>query len=238
MLNTTYTQTENQQNPTEGVPPSDSLRGSANSRGEKSLVLKLEPSRIVLDGEWTRVFDDDALGVAVYMRPRADRGVTVKVFQGKRTKPDFFESFLTEDSARQRWTGWYNRIVKWHEKKAERRAERKAEMAKPHDLNVGDVLSASWGYDQTNCNFFEVIRVIGKRTVEIREIGKEKDYAGSMHGVCVPRKGHYIDEPMIKRVNVDGSVKIFTWGVHAYKETPREVGGIQVFEPHSFSEWA
>ena len=38
-------------------------------------------------------------------------------------------------------------------------------------LSVGDILSSSWGYDQTNVNFYEVVRATTK-TVWLRERGK------------------------------------------------------------------
>ena len=44
-------------------------------------------------------------------------------------------------------------------RKAERRAERRAMKQNGHGINVGDCLVASWGYDQTNVDFFQVVRV-------------------------------------------------------------------------------
>jgi len=41
-------------------------------------------------------------------------------------------------------------------------------------LKVGDVLEASWGYDQTNVDFFQVVALRGKTQCVIREIcGRE-----------------------------------------------------------------
>ena len=39
-----------------------------------------------------------------------------------------------------------------------------------HSLKVGDIVDSSWGYDQTNVNFYQVIEVVGAHTVKIREI--------------------------------------------------------------------
>ena len=38
-----------------------------------------------------------------------------------------------------------------------------------HDLEIGDILSASWGYDQTNINYFEVVKTSPK-SVEVLEV--------------------------------------------------------------------
>lgn len=45
--------------------------------------------------------------------------------------------------------------------------EYKAKRNKPHSLEVGDILYASWGYDQTNIDFFKVVELVGKTQVKI-----------------------------------------------------------------------
>ncbi|MCO4921779.1 hypothetical protein M1V64_25450 [Escherichia coli] len=37
-------------------------------------------------------------------------------------------------------------------------------------VSVGDVFVSSWGYEQTNVNFYQVISVHGKKTVTVQEI--------------------------------------------------------------------
>ena len=49
--------------------------------------------------------------------------------------------------------------------------------AAPHDLKVGDILYSSWGYDQTNIDFYQVTAV-GVHSVKIREI-EQKVVGGS-----------------------------------------------------------
>lgn len=38
------------------------------------------------------------------------------------------------------------------------------------DVKVGDTFCATWGYEQTNVDFYKVVRVL-KKMVEIQEIG-------------------------------------------------------------------
>lgn len=38
------------------------------------------------------------------------------------------------------------------------------------DIKVGDIFFMSWGYDQTNVNFFQVIELVGEKMVRIREV--------------------------------------------------------------------
>ena len=73
----------------------------------------------------------------------------------------------------------------------ERKAARKAEQNKPHGWEPGMILYASWGYDQTNIDFYEVIEVIGKTMIRMELIGSQRatdsgDYSHGMAEEVVP----------------------------------------------------
>lgn len=80
-------------------------------------------------------------------------------------------------------------------------AKEKKEKAKAigHDFHVGQIFYDSWGYEQTNIDFYEVVRTTGK-TVWLKEIAAEKKYTGDMVGTttAIPKK--YISEEMKKSV--------------------------------------
>jgi len=73
-------------------------------------------------------------------------------------------------------------------------------------LVVNDVLSSSWGYDQTNVDFYQVTRLVGKCMVELRQIGSAREYTGGMSGTCTPCMNQFLTnkEPMRKRVIYSG----------------------------------
>ena len=52
-------------------------------------------------------------------------------------------------------------------------AERKAKRLAQHSLKVGDILYASWGYDQTNIDWFKVDKLIGKSKVTLVPLGSK-----------------------------------------------------------------
>lgn len=83
----------------------------------------------------------------------------------------------------------------------DRRNERKINATRPTTLKEGDILYSSWGYEQTNIDYYQVTKVIGKRTVEIREIGQRREETNFMQGNCWPVKDRFINEPMRKVVN-------------------------------------
>ena len=46
----------------------------------------------------------------------------------------------------------------------------KTEKANKYGVKVGDIFSASWGWEQTNVNFFQVIALVGETSVRVREV--------------------------------------------------------------------
>jgi len=59
-----------------------------------------------------------------------------------------------------------------------------------HQLKAGDIFVHSWGYDQTNINFFQVVKAGGK-TVIVQEIEDEAvpGTEGFMCDQCIPKPG-------------------------------------------------
>ncbi len=84
----------------------------------------------------------------------------------------------------------------------EDRARRKAEMVAA--IGVGTVLHCSWGYDQTNCDFYEVIDKKGQ-TVTLRPIaGKDVGPSSGMATRLQPQPGQFTGEAFKKRITEYG----------------------------------
>lgn len=65
------------------------------------------------------------------------------------------------------------RIADGEVKEADVTAKAKPETPKKnnkYNVQVGDIFSASWGYEQTNNDFFQVVEVVGKSSVRVREV--------------------------------------------------------------------
>lgn len=76
-------------------------------------------------------------------------------------------------------------------------------------VNNGDIFVATWGYEQTNADFYQVIAVTPKG-VRIRHIkSKEKTEGSSMSGYAVPIKDAFDGSPKTKRITIyDGEENI------------------------------
>lgn len=70
-------------------------------------------------------------------------------------------------------------------------------MANPYvenDFEIGDILYTSWGYDQTNVEFFQVVGKTAK-TIKVREIRADVKETGFMCGHSMPVKDDFQDRP-------------------------------------------
>jgi hypothetical protein len=140
-------------------------------------------------------------------------------------------SFKNQESRRQWVADLFECATSAANRTAQRKAEKAAARAKGHALQVGDVLRASWGYDQTNIDYYEVTKLIGSQMVEIREIGCQSQETMSMQGESVPAPGHYIGEPKRCKVSDYGerdSVKVSSCA-NAYKMKPQIIGGMKIY---------
>lgn len=80
-----------------------------------------------------------------------------------------------------------------------------------HILKVGSILASSWGYDQTNVTFYEVIALNGKTMATLREIAQQVVRQGGMQGLVRPLPGEFRGAPMRKKVRTDGYIRIEDW---------------------------
>ena len=93
-------------------------------------------------------------------------------FGGRKQRPSFWHYYPSSGHRSQRIGTWFDAL----KKDAERKAEARAARYQPHELKVGDILVATWGYNQTNVDFYEVMGLIGKNTVELMEIESRTDH--------------------------------------------------------------
>ena len=109
----------------------------------------------------------------------------------------------------------------WQEKESELKKQRELEnIEKAKNVKIGDVFACSWGYDQTNVDFYQVVKRSPK-TVTLREIEKtQTGETGFMSGEVKPVLNAFIGDP-IRRKLIGDEVFIKSF-MHAYKTDPNE----------------
>lgn len=126
----------------------------------------------------------------VYTYSRAG-GIYAVGFRGTAGKPAFHYRFKDEQRREAHIAQFFTGLQEHSNSVAERR---KAASAFRHDVKVGDIFRASWGYDQTNIDYYEVVALIGQHMAEVREIQQQSKETGWLQGDCVPAPGKWATE--------------------------------------------
>ena len=142
--------------------------------------------------------------ISTFLRGEGER-IHVVAYAGKAIKPSAHYTFGTREKAGDWVTRWAAAVKEQEQSRKARWDERNAFA---HSLKVGDVLDSMWGYDQTNIDFYEVTRLVGAKSVEVRKIAAAREHTGHMTGTCTPIAGRFVGEAMTKRVGRGNSVRI------------------------------
>ena len=102
-------------------------------------------------------------------------------FTGKQSKPNWHNKFTDNDAMKKKIHNRIDNILHWEQKKAERKEERKNALV---DVKVGDLFYNSWGYEQTNLDFYQCVEKKGK-TMTLRPIASKTVEGSTMcHGMA------------------------------------------------------
>lgn len=107
---------------------------------------------------------------------------------------------------------WVNSVVAEITKKESEKNSRKEAVkaaTKAAIINIGDIFSHSWGWEQTNIQFYQVISVKGQ-TIQLQEVRQNRVQNGFMSGTCTPIVGEFLNEqPFTKRVKCLSCGKVY-----------------------------
>jgi len=96
-------------------------------------------------------------------------------------------------------------VLDRREEKKRARAEVKK---KGNPFKVGQILYNSWGYEQTNIDYFQIVRVTDA-SVFIREIGRDFEGTGWLQGKSKPKKDNFVSDEVLRK-----TVIYDTYGAH------------------------
>lgn len=66
--------------------------------------------------------------------------------------------------------------------------KKKAPAVNVHGVKVGDLFYTSWGYEQTNVDFFQVVELVGSSSVRVREVCPEMVEEDAVSGMSANRR--------------------------------------------------
>lgn len=169
----------------------------------------------------TKIADRHSDAVAyLYDTPKGRLGACV--FFGRQAAPVWNYLFSTPAAREARIRQTFEGRRASAKAKSDRLAERKAWVP---DYKPGDILYTSWGYEQTNVDFYEVTAVRGKH-VELRQLAQAKVRTDMDQGRCVPQSGSYIGQPFRRLAQRDG-IRITSFA-YAHRWAEKTVAGVPV----------
>ena len=153
-------------------------------------------------------------------------------FSGKAQKPAFYCVYPKPESREQKIREFFASRQRSMAFRKEIKAKR---LAVGRGVKVGDLLRRSWGYEQTNIDYWQVTALVGKTMVEIRPLAQDvTQWDGYDRGKCAPIVDKFTG-PAERRVAKNGQVKInhYAWAF----VMATEIEGVKTYASSSFSTY-
>jgi hypothetical protein len=101
-------------------------------------------------------------------------------------------------------------------------------------IAVGDIFVSTWGYDQTNKTFYQVVALAGKASAKLARIASDCAYDGQkMTGVAMPIKDAFkADDVKLRRIKQD------SYGDVCFKITSYEFARRWNGQPQNYTSYA
>lgn len=179
----------------------------------------------------TRVTFRDIPGAEVFWARLPSGKFHAVGFKGSANKPFINYTFATQERMTRYVTKTFADI---QSREAEKKREREILSSISHTVKVGDIFSSSWGYDQTNVYFYQVVELRGARTAVLKRIAGERNYTGPMSGTTLPTRDSFLErcEPLVKRIQITDKSGRPHFKIASYEYAYPWQG-----EAHQFSEW-
>tara|TARA_Y100000589_G_scaffold328657_1_gene373263 strand:+ start:197 stop:826 length:630 start_codon:yes stop_codon:yes gene_type:complete len=148
----------------------------------------------------TKIPDDEVL-----VLKNEDRLIAV-AWSGKRSKYDWYYRFQDKKQMDKYISDYFCKLEDIARLKIERKEQKKKEKQEFFDsIQVGDIFVDSWGYDQTNVDFYKVTKKL-KASIKVVKIGNETvaDYTSAL--LVIPRESIHTSEEITK-VSQDGYIR-------------------------------
>lgn len=90
---------------------------------------------------------------------------------------------------------------KWRKHQEKLQAKRAAKSTFVNPFKIGQILHTSWGYDQTNIEYYQVTKT-GKMSISIRPISQSCKEDSFMSGNAIPHKDSFIGQETTQIIQV------------------------------------
>lgn len=161
-------------------------------------------TRAMMNSKATRIDErpSECPGYQIYVQEMVGGKILARFYRSGQSASTLYYSFSTVERYNLYAESFWADAVRTILRKAERAQKTAIARQVGHGLEVGDILTGSWGYEQTNVDAYQIVKVT-KGTVTLRRLALElKETHSSMSGTSIPIKDSFIGEPKVRRVNV------------------------------------
>jgi len=121
-------------------------------------------------------------------------------YKGRANKPVFHNRFMNVENMKKRILDTISNLMSWEDMKSERKESRKHET---DNIQVGDILYNTWGYEQTNVDFYEVVKKEGRKFIMrsiLLKYDSDRSTGNGMAAYVEPIPGAFVndEEPIVK----------------------------------------
>lgn len=170
----------------------------------------------------------------VYLYTTANGRPVGRAYVGKAIKPAWNWSFKNLEQLHKHIRDWSQNLADAAAEKAKRAEAKKAFR---HTLKVGDILRCSWGYEQTNIDYYQITQLHGEHMVSAREIGADTEDTLWLQGRSVPCPGKFIGAEFRARVQQGNMIRITSYSYASPLEY-QEIAGARVYQSSAWTAYA
>ena len=184
------------------------------------MKMKMDREFYIPKAEGMETVTRDGIDATVYVyevkgRPHAC------MFGGKRSKPDSHYYYRSVEARDKAVEDYFDGIQASADRKAAYKAKQKAEKEKAvESIKVGDIFVGSWGYDQTNGEFYQVVEKKGV-TCKVQEIGQKVVEETQGCDYVRPNPEVKCGKPVTKRINGSGGFTFDVFNLYPDEGNPR-----------------
>lgn len=197
-----------------------------------SNIEKLRPLRWQPTGTTEHIYPE--LDAVIYTTD--EKKPWALAYIGRATKPRFNYTFPTIKRRDEYVAEWLQSQQRQHEQNkiaAAKLAEFKKTFKNPY--SIGDILYNSWGWEQTNIDFYQVIE-LKSRALIVREINQDRVYSHSMAGDTSPVPDAFVSDP--QKINIRISAGYNGGDPHVCLKSKHGYMGLWDGQPKYFSQYA
>ena len=146
-------------------------------------------------------------GVVYIRTSERDEGrFVVLAFSGNRSNADVYHNFKSLEQANSYVSKWAEGKISSINQEAARKEKQKSLSKRLGEfVNIDDVFYTSWGYEQTNVDYYKVVGFRGQSTLLLQEIGAFRIDTNATHSSAelIPNPEHLIGEVFSKQAKLN-----------------------------------